>query len=196
METEISLDRRWGNAIDALRTGDKAGALYIFKSMAKEGEVAAFREIASILEFGDGGVEKDIGKAIHWYRKAVEIANDGHGCVGLARIYFYGKTGNPDYRKALGYLLEIEKNNLPLANLMLGRIYQSDKQGLEPDFNKAKEYYEKSAQTGNVYAIKELGVLEVRRKHYITGVILWLKGFFMAITIGARDSYDPRLKGF
>lgn len=193
MNSKNSLDRRWSMAIDALRKGDKAGSLHIFKSLAKEGEPAAYREIANIYEFGGGGVEKNIQKAIQWYEKSVDEVNDGYGCIGLARVYFYGKEGEPNYSKALEYLSLIENNNLPLADLMLGRMYRLGK-GTDSDYDKAKIYYRKSAASGNLFAIKELGKLEMESGQFIYGIYLWMKALAMTIIIGAKDIYDHRLK--
>ena len=193
MDEEISLDRRWGAAVDTLRSGDKAGALYIFKSLSKGGEPAACREIGNIYEFGGGGVEQDIREAISWYEKALNAMNDGHACIGLARIYYYGKLGEPDYLKAFSYLEIIEANDLPLANLMLGRMYRLGK-GVELDYYKAKEFYDRSAKKGNLFASKELGLLEIQSKNYIKGIALLVKSFIEAVMVGMKDVNNPRIK--
>lgn len=190
---QSSLDRRWDQAIKTFSNGDKAGALFIFKALAKDGELAAFREIGNIYEFGGGGVEKDIKEAINWYDKSVDYANDGYACIGLARIYFYGKQGKPDYSKVLWYLSLVENNNLPLADLLLGKVYRLGK-GVKADIKRARKFYERSSSTGNVYAMKELALLEIGCGHYMYGLFLWSKAFVLAVIIGAKNIHDPRLK--
>jgi hypothetical protein len=193
MDEDISLDRRWGTAVNTLRSGDKAGALYIFKSLSKGGEPAACREIGNIYEFGGGGVEQDIREAISWYKEALNKDNDGYACIGLARIYYYGKLGEPDYLRALSYLQVVEDNDLPLANLMMGRLYRFGK-GVDASHTRAREYYEKAANKGNLFASKELGLLEIESRNYMKGVIMLIKGFFKSVFIGMKNIHDPRIK--
>lgn len=193
MTDDPSVDRRWDLAVDILRKRDKAGALYLFKTLAREGERAAFREIGNILEFGGRGVNKDIDAAIAWYRKAVDEANDSHACIGLARIYYYGKTGQPDYDKALWYLRLVEDKDFPLVNLLLGKMHQLGR-GVPESPDQAKPYFQRAAAKGNVHAQKELGKLEIRRGNFFSGMLLLVRSALNAVVIGSKDIFDPRLK--
>lgn len=188
-----SKDRRWEVVVDLFRKGDKSGALYLLRALAQEGEGAALREIANIYELGGGGVTKDIEKAKHWYLKSVDEANDALGCVGLARIFYYGQDGTPDYEKALDYLLMVESNNIPLVNLMLGRMYGLG-HGTARDYEKAKMFYRKAMNSGNVVAQKDLALLEIEERNYLRGLVLWISAAVKILLIAFRNPHDPRLK--
>ena len=132
-------------------------------------------------------------EAISWYEEALNKVNDSYACIGLARIYYYGKLGEPDYLRALSYLQMVEDNDLPLANLLLGRIYRLGK-GVDISHTKARECYEKSANKGNLFASKELGLLEIESRNYMKGMIMLIKGFIKSVFIGMKNIHDPRLK--
>lgn len=193
MTTDKSLDRRWERAVDAFRQGDKAGALYMFKALARDGQKAAYREIGNILEFGGAGVPRNIEEAVRWYRKALDIANDGYACIGLARIYYYGKLGKPEYDKALWYLELIEEKDFPLANLLFAKLYLNGR-GVERSRKKASDYLTRAAQQGNVSAKRELGLLAIKEGKIFHGVGLIAATFYEAFRIASENFYDERLR--
>jgi len=187
------IDRRWSLAVDTLRRGDKAGALYLFKALEREGELAALREIGNIMEFGGGGVTKDIDAAIAWYKKAVDRANDAYACIGLARIYYYGAGGNRDHEKALWYLKLIEDKDYPLVNLLLGKMYRHGN-GVPQSIDRAIEYFQKAIAKGSIHAEKELGKLQIQRGKFFSGALLIVRSFFRAVVVGSKNVFDERLK--
>ena len=45
-DKEVSLESRWQIAKTLYRKGDKSGALFLYKSLVKAGELAAYTEVA------------------------------------------------------------------------------------------------------------------------------------------------------
>ncbi len=193
-DKEASLESRWLQAKTLYRNGDKSGALFLYKSLIKDGEFAAYTEIANIYEQpSGGGVEQDFNKAREWYKKAIDIANDVYGCIGLARILYYGKGGDRDFDQAFEYYSMVEDKQIPVVNLMLGRMYGLG-QGAVKDYNKSKNYYRKAVSSGNVIALKELGLLELELKNYWRGTYYWCSAVLKIIFLVFRNRYDPRLR--
>lgn len=185
-----AVKQRWQSAIDAFRSGDAAAALYLFKDLAKDGELGALREIGNIYELGDGGVEQDFKKAFYWYKRAVDEADDVWGYIGLGRLYYYGRGVVQDYEKAFWYYSMAEANNKPIVSLMLGRMYHLG-HGVESDLRKARKYYLEAANEEYVFAIKNLGLLEMKSGHYLKGLYLRIRAILTALRIlvkvGTRD---------
>jgi TPR repeat protein len=186
--------RRMESAIQAYMEGDYTGALSQFKNLINEGCNEAYSYVGNIYESGGQGVEADIDKAIFYYQKSIEECGDVEAYLGLGRIYFYGKGSNAEYQKAFEYYsLVAQESGRPIAYLMLGRMYHSGK-GVDRNLSKAKECYEIASAKGNVFAIKNLGLLEIETGHYLRGMFLRakavLKGFFVAL----KDTQDSKLR--
>lgn len=193
-DKEASIESRWQKAMVLFRDDDKAGALILLKSVVKDGEYAAYREIANIYEQpSGGGVTQDFTKARKWYIKAIEIANDVNGCIGLGRMFYYGKGGSRDFEQAFEYFSMVEDKEIPVVNLMLGRMYTLG-QGVTQDFNKAKYYYQKAIDSGNVIALKNLGLLEFKLKNYFKGIYYCCSAGFKIIILAFRNLNDSRLR--
>jgi len=193
-DKEASLESRWQEANTRYRKGDKLGALFLFKSLAKDGEPAAYREIANIYEQpSSGGVKQNFAKAREWYKKAIDVANDVHGCIGLGRILYYGKGSPRDFYQAFAYYSMVEDKEIPVVNLMLGRMYGLG-HGVTKDYDKAKHYYQKAMSTGNLVALKDLGLLELELKDYLPGIYHWCSAVLKIIYLTFCNRYDPRLR--
>ena len=80
-------DERWIDAVNLYRKGDKSGALFRFKKLAKEGCAAALVEVGNIYERGGGGVSGNISEAETWYLRSVEVLDDPKAHLALGRIY-------------------------------------------------------------------------------------------------------------
>ncbi len=193
-ENEADLERRWQEAVKLFHEGDVAGSLFMFKSLAKDGEAAAYREVANIYEQpDDGGVKQDFKKAREWYTKAIEISDDVYGYIGLGRIFYYGKDCPRNFSLAFEYYSIVEENNIPVVNLMLGRMYGLGN-GVEKDDAVAKEYYWKAINDGNLIALKDLGLLELESGDYIRGLMHWLIAAVKITCWTFRDSKSKRLR--
>jgi TPR repeat protein len=193
-DKEVSLESRWQEAKTLYRNGDKSGALFLYKSLVKDGELAAYTEVANIYEQpSGGGVAQDFFKAREWYKKTIDIANDVYGCIGLGRMFYYGKGGTRDFDQAFEYYSMDEDKLIPVVNLMLGRMYGLG-HGVTKDYDKAKHYYRKAVNSGNVVALKDLGLLELELKNYWHGVYHWCLAILKIIFLAFRHRHDPRLR--
>ena len=180
-------------ATNAFRQSDGAGALYLFKMLAKRGDTDAYCEIGNIYELGVDGVEKDYDQAFHWYKKSVDIGDDPVGVYCLGRLYYLGKGVEQDYSKAFWYYKLAADSGITPALLMLGRIYNLGL-GVEKDVNEARRYFQDAANEGYVYAIKNLGGLEMSQGNVMKGVIIYIKGIWAHLKIYLHNKHDPRLR--
>lgn len=188
-----SLEKRWEKANECFNNSDKAGALFLLKSLASDGVLAAFREIGNIYELGGGGVDVDIEKALYWYKKSLDEANDAFGAYGLGRLYFRGNGIEKDYKKALWYFELALENNIEIASLMLARIFNSGL-GIEKNIDKAENYYLKAIESGYVYALKELGTLEIKKGNIYKGLKLYSHGIVNHALLLVLNKHDKRLR--
>lgn len=170
------------------------GALFLFKSLAQDGEPAAYREIGNIYEQPDGGgVKQDFAKARHWYGKAIEYANDVQGCIGLGRMNYYGRGGPRDCDRAFQYYEMVEDTNIPVVDLMLGRMYSLG-HGVERNDAVAEKHYRKAIAGGSIVAEKDLALLEIETKRYLSGIVRWLVAVTKILALVSRRRNDPRLR--
>jgi len=191
---EEQVDIRWNKAIELYRSGDKSGALFMFKAFVNDGELAAIREVANIYEQpSSGGVEQDFKKTRKWYARSIEEADDVYGCIGLGRMLYYGKGGPRDYNMAFEYYSMIEDKDIPVVNLMFGRMYSLG-HGVIKDYDKSIYYYQKAIKGGNLIALKDLGLLEIEMKKYVHGIYHYLKAAINIIIALTRSKHDPRLR--
>ena len=172
----------WSDAVSAFRAKDKAEALRIFCELAKRGEIAAYLEIGNIYELGGDGVIQDFDAAMRWYKKSLFKAEDIDACLGVARLYYFGKGRKIDYQKALSYYALLENSNDPIASFMMGKMYQLG-QGVEKDMNKAEAFYEKAAREGNLFALRNLGILRCHKGKKIAGSLLFIKAILHGLLL-------------
>ena len=191
----LSVDQRLDQAIALFDKGNNlARVLKEFLSLIDEGNEEAYYFAGCIYEEGADGVEQDLGKAMFYYKKSVETLGYVEGYLALGRLYYYGIGVNQDYAKAFEYYSAVgaQKDNT-IANLMLGTMYHYGF-GINQNPNKAKEYYSKAAIKDNVYAIRNLGVLESEQGHLFRGFAMRLKAGILAFRIGTRNMNDKRLR--
>ncbi len=126
--------------VKAFYKGDRVGVLYQLRKMANENVPAAFAELGNIYEMGGHGLERNFKKAKYWYNRAIDEADDIEGYIGMARLYYFGKGMQVNYKKALEYYLIAEEINEPVAFFAIGRMYRLG-QGVEKNISTAKEHY-------------------------------------------------------
>lgn len=101
------------------------------------------------------GVEKDDRKAIDYYKKALK-----HGfspaLLGLGIVY-HQSLEFKNYGKAYAYYKKAIKNDLCIAMNNLGVMYGKG-EGVDQDFEKAREWYEKATDCGDSVAISNLSM--------------------------------------
>lgn len=133
---------------------DESDEFYI--SLAKDRRARAFRNIAEIYYFLNDGQ-----KALEYFLKADEC-DDEWAYINVANIYRYGK-GNlkADGVKFIEYLTKKLEQNESLDDLILYDIAKAYEEGcgsLEPNTQKALEFYRKAAALGNDFAKEELAI--------------------------------------
>ena len=193
MNDNERIDRRWKLLTKAFYKGDRIGALYQLRKMAKENVPAAFAELGNLYEMGGPGFEQDFEKAKYWYGRAIEDADDIEGYIGMARLYYFGKGVPIDYKKALEYYLIAEEINEPVAFFAIGRMYRLG-QGVEKNISKAKEYYRRGVHFGSVQSLRALGEIELESGNKILGLYYRILAVVRAIPIFIRNRHDPRLR--
>ena len=79
----------------------------------------------------------------------------------IGRHYQYGYFVDQNYDIALSYFRKAAALNESRANILLGFAYSIEDLGLKKDLEKAKEYYFKEYEIGNVDAIQALAEIHV-----------------------------------
>jgi TPR repeat protein len=193
MDDKIIHADRWASAVATFQSGDRAGALILFKTFAQEGSLFALTEIGNIYELGGGGVTQDFKQAKHWYERAIAEGNDSDAYVALARLYYLGRGVSRDSTKAYELYSAIEKELRPGVLYILGYMHEHG-EGVTKDINKAIDYYSVSGKLGHALSKKDFARLKIRRGEFMTGILYWIKAIFLIIWIGTKNIDDPRLK--
>lgn len=139
---------------------DYSIANYWFEKAADsyDGNYLAFAHLGEAYHYGLGK-DVDYDKAKEYYEKALEAGED-------AVLFWFGQIyyDEEQYEKALGYFQRaaVEKNQFQAeAEEQIGRMYQFG-EGVEQDFGKAAEWYQKAADNGNAAAMRSLGAMYTR----------------------------------
>jgi len=148
---------RWDQAEKLFYVDDLAGALSVFKELAEDGCLLAYPEIANIYELGGSNIHKDLEEAKKWYLRSIdENCNIPEVFFSLARIYITIGSSKKELIEARKYLhLLVDEFNHMSALYGLGIIYENGL-GVDVDIEKAKNYYEESANQGHVSALRKL----------------------------------------
>ncbi len=123
--------------------------------------------------YGNGiGVGEDDYEAFEWYEKA---ANNGFdmGMYNLADRYYYGEGTRKDYKRAVQWyeaclnspLIDEDTKKEIYENL--GDIYFDGGKGIRQDYQKAYNYYHKSADLGSASAMNMIGRM-YNNGYYVT----------------------------
>ena len=102
-------------------------------------------------EYGKG-VDKDINKAIEWYKKSAERGSV-YGMTHYADVYYNGKDGTPkDYDKAFYWYGKAAATKNVYGRIMLAECYEYGR-GTAMNKSKAKDiYWELYSKENNNYA--------------------------------------------
>ena len=192
--TKDPLDPLWEKADEAAKNGDIVGALFIWKAIAEKGVWQIYARIGEIYETGANGVEKDIQKALYWYRKAVFEGDDPIAHVGLGRAYYLGIGIEQNLTSALGHFERAFSHGSIEAALYLGVMYHRG-DAVERDSRRAKQYLRIAAAKEYYYAYAELARVAFDEKRFLNGIYVLAKSLFLGIRISLKNSHDPRLLG-
>lgn len=89
--TEEELETLFMQASSLWEAGNLRAAFHLFKEAAERGHVHSQHNLAHFLERGDG-VNRDVGLAAYWYKRAWRLSPQSSSCSNLARLY--ADTGN------------------------------------------------------------------------------------------------------
>ena len=183
-------DPRWDKAFNAWNSGDREGAIFVFKSLASSGVTAAFSRLGEAYE--SKGTTQNFSEAIRWYKKSYYENNDLTGAIGLARMYYYGRGTKEDNESAFRIYNDIKQSHDPIVYLMLGRFYQFG-YVVEKDLKKAKYNYLKSIALKNIPAIRNLAYIEKEQGRYCVFINLILKAVISYFKVASKNPKDDRL---
>lgn len=179
-------------AKEALAAGDYARAREKYEAIATLGSKEALLALGCIYERGGNGVEKDYDAARYWFERSWFEGKAIHAALALAKFYYLGLGVPVDFERAFSYLASLEHSNNAVALLRLGTMYELGR-GVQKDLGHARSLYRRSAQLKNIFARKQLGVLEVKRGNIFIGVPLWMSAFLQGVALGFFKEFDQRL---
>ncbi len=116
-------------------------------------------QVGLFYEKGRGGLDRDIRKAIEWYKKSADQKNpDALFRLGMA--YKDGDGNEPvDYTRMITYFTAAAQAGHPDAQYQLGYSYENGI-GVPINVGRAKYWYEKAAEQGNANARRRGKALE------------------------------------
>lgn len=193
----------WEIASESFRQGERKHALAELLEAAERGEWVAYCEIGHLYEMGGGGVERNLEKAVSWYRRSVFEAGDPHAHLGLARLHFKGEGVERDYEKSLFHArkalvasgaVQLNERYRVMAYVMLATIYG---EGLVSprDREKAKALLNEAAAEGYVWPVYLLANMELKACRLLRWFALRMKAARMVVKLSKTNPDDPRLEG-
>lgn len=118
-----------------------------FVRAAQDGDANAQYKLGKMYS-QDGKMQKDIKKAIYWYKKAAE-QNQKDAIMALGDIYYYGTDVNQNVHLAFTYYKQASELGNYEADFSLGEMYAQGV-GVAKHLPSAFEYYKKAADKGGL----------------------------------------------
>jgi len=184
----------WQQASDVAALGDFPGLVSAWESLVQKGVWQLNARIGEIYERGVEGVERDIQKALTWYRKGVFEGDDPLAHVGLGRAYLKGSGIKQDYAMALKHFEKAYASGSREAHIYLG-VMHSLGAGVRKDLDRAQQYFEVAAASEYFIAYAFLARLAFERGRVVRAVMLIVRSWFTGARISKRDPTDPKLLG-
>ncbi len=184
---------QWNKGRDAFLSGDLLQSREIFETMAENGVLEAFPEVANLYEYDHGELDKDYEKSFYWYQKAAFDGDLHDGHEGLARAYYYGLGVEQDYKKAEEHLLKALPGGTATAHILLGKMFLFGRGG-KTDLTIAREHFQIAADNGNVFAMRNIARMDMQQGYRIRGLWKMAKVYFKATYLGWKNMDDPRLR--
>ena len=145
---------------------DKARAAELYRMAAETGDMGAQYDLAFMLDSGEG-IPQDREEAERYFRLSAD-QGDTDACLCMGGILFERR----DFPGAEQYFLSAAMKDDVKAQYNLGLLYIGDYLG-EPDMDKAREWFEYSADQGFAYAQTMLGNMSME-----TGDLGKAEGYF------------------
>ena len=129
-----------------------------FSKAAQQGYVPAMNALAGLYNAGRG-CEKNPQQAFRYYAKAAETG-DFEGRINLAVCHLQGIGTQKDEQKGLSILEKAAQDKSPLAQTLLGHLYEKGTGSIVPSQQQALHYYLLAAQQGEPIAKKRIAQIQ------------------------------------
>lgn len=144
--------------------------------------------ILGLVYYNGYRVDKDVQKAILYYRQASKL-NNKYALNSLGEMYFNGIDIDKDYIKAKKYFEKAADLGNSNSLINLGILYHHGN-GVDQDYSKSIKYFERASELGNSMALNYLGYVyyygEGTKKDYIKAK----ECFEKAIELGCSDALN------
>jgi len=141
-------------AMTCIARNDYPGAVSRLRPIAAAGVPEAQVMLASMLQEGGHGIQRDYAEALKWYKAAAEQGNlKARLCTGV--IYVKGWGTKKDYRQAAQWFVAAGDRD-PDAQNNLGYLYLKGL-GVPKDLSKAFQLFQRAANGGNADAKEAIG---------------------------------------
>ena len=147
---------RFDDGVAAYDTGNFKKAFEIWLPLAQGDDLAAMRNVATLLRQGKG-VARDSERALYFYERSGR-AGLVSSQVNSAFMYLDGDGIAQDYRKASFWFHAAAVAGVPVARYNLGVMYERGL-GVEEDPARALAWYTLAARSGHAGALDRLAVL-------------------------------------
>lgn len=166
---------------------DNKKAFKLFSEAAELGDFNGYTNVGVMYQQGLGVEEPNITKAIEFYEKAAEAGNLS-ALTNLAILYQEGQGVPCDIEKALSYYNRaIKYDQTGAAAYNLGVLYHNGKKGvLDPNYQRAFELYQQSAEENYAPAQYNLGYMYLNGQYVKKDVKMGMK----YIKMSADQDYE------
>ena len=143
---------------------------------------------------GGEGITQDFEKAAFYFERSAQTTNLVEAYLGIARLCYLGRGVERDWDRAFNvYTTIANESQNPIAWIVLGRMYLEG-HGVKKDLEKAKEYLDKAAPGGYVFAYAYRALLEKEKGQLTKAWFTKLKTVFLAMKIKLKNNDDIRLR--
>jgi len=129
---------------------DYQKAFRLINKAAKQGDASARCDLALMYQRGLG-VRMNLRAAYTLYKMAAD-SGSAQGYYGAGYLLYKGHGVKQNYKKAVEYLEKSERLKHPGASFLLASYYANGYDG-EPDFDKAREKYNRASRNGNSWTV-------------------------------------------
>lgn len=126
---------------------------------ADEGNTNAMYELGCLYYWGDPVLPADYSLSARWYERAMQL-NHLEATNHLAYLYEFGFLGTPDYDKAKILLKAAADQGHLFSQYEYGFLCLMDSHSIKPEYDKAKDYFEKAAHQNYAMAYCALAEME------------------------------------
>jgi TPR repeat protein len=181
----------------ALQAGEVPELIGIYERMAMLGAAGATARVGELYEAGyvHGLVkfERNLDKAVNWYRKSICADDDPLAHLGLGRIYYSGcGTLQSDMAQAQIHLRIAYDHNLPQAGIYLGTMSLFGV-GLEKNLPDAENFFLAAAVGGFPLGYRYLANIAASSGRFIRTIEMLAKECIFTLKLKIIDRHHPNL---